>query len=115
KFIPVINRALGRSPSNGAVQHGPDTQNPHTVMADNIPCVFFTPKRVGKFGGVVMARSVEEMSTICKLVKEKGFHFFGNDKWTGEMSPIALRRPSFNTAQKIVGLRLQQSALSPLV
>ena len=115
KFIPVINRALGRSPSNGAVQHGPDTQNPHTVMADNTPCVFFMPKRVGKFGGVVMARSVEEMSTICKLVKEEGFHFFGNDKWTGEMSPIALRRPSFNTAQKIVGLRLRQSALSTLV
>ncbi len=98
KFIPEINKALGRTNDNGVVQHGADTQNPYTVIADNYPSVIFLPKRVGHYGGVVMARNKTEATQIYKEIKDSGFQFFGNDKWAVEMPVETYRRSSFNEA-----------------
>lgn len=99
KFIPEINRALGRTGSNDIVQHGADTQNPYTVTADNYPSVIFLPERVGQFGGVAMARNKEEAIQIYKDIKDSGFQFFGNEKWAEEMPVESYRRTSFNEAR----------------
>ncbi|MDY7575431.1 anthrax toxin-like adenylyl cyclase domain-containing protein [Actimicrobium sp. CCI2.3] len=99
KFIPEINKALGRTDDNCIVQHGADTQNPYTVIADNYPGVIFLPKRIGHYGGVVMVRNKQEAIQIFKEIKESGFQFFGNDKWAAEIPVKTYRRSSFDSAR----------------
>jgi hypothetical protein len=99
QFIPEINKALGRADDNSIVQHGADTQNPCTVIADNYPGVIFLPERVGHYRGVAMVRNKAEAIQIYKEIKDSGFQFFGNDKWAAEMPVETYRRSSFNEAR----------------
>lgn len=105
-FIPAINTALGRSQTNGIVQHGADTENPYTVTADNYPCVVFMPSQVGDFKGVAMARNKDEAIDIFKEIKNSGFQFFGNREWSKEMHPSSYRRSSFNQSRAALELSL---------
>jgi hypothetical protein len=99
QFILEINKVLGRADDNSIVQHGADTQNPCTVIADNYPSVIFLPERVGHYRGVAMVRNKAESIQIYKEIKDSGFQFFGNDKWAAEMPVETYRRSSFNEAR----------------
>jgi hypothetical protein len=102
KFIPEINKALGRTSDNDIVQHGADTQNPYSELTENYPSVIFLPKRLEPFRGVVMVRNKEESIQIFKAIKDSGFQFFGNNIWEKAMPAKVFRRSSFDAARRIL-------------
>ncbi len=112
-LISTMNDALGRSNADRIVQHGPDTHNPYTVLAENYPSVIFMAQPDEETAQVFMVKNQQAAIKVYSHIKTRGFQFFGNDNWAKTIPKAAYRRPSYDLARNEMGTPAATAALSP--
>ncbi|MBC7514256.1 MAG: hypothetical protein H7234_07455 [Herminiimonas sp.] len=113
EFIPLANFAVGRSDENRVIQHGADTHNPYSVLADNFPSVIFAAQRDQASAKVVMIKNRDAAIKVFTELKVDHFQFSVNKNWAAEMPPESIRRPSFNQAVAVFESVIESPISSP--